>query len=133
MMFVVYFVVGLFAAFMLLQYSIIFNMKRNKGKTIPKLPGKLGKQIKRGDRLLLYFFSPGCRACKPMTPLIAEMRKKSERVISVDISQDAETARVFGVKGTPATLIVEDGKIAEFLVGAQRAEKLNGLLGLHAN
>ena len=130
MMTVVYIVLGFLAAFMLLQYALIFSMKRNKGKTVPKLPGKLGKQIKRGDRLLLYFFSPGCRACKPMTPIIKQMRTKSERVISIDMSKDAETPRAFGVKGTPATLIVDKGVIAEFLVGAQRPEKLYDLLGL---
>ncbi len=130
MMTAVYIVVGFLAAFMLLQYSLIFSMKRNKGKTVPKLPGKLGKQIKRGDRLLLYFFSQGCRACKPMTPVINEMKKKSERVISIDLAQDMETARIFGVKGTPATLLIEQGKIAEFLVGAQRPEKLYKLIGL---
>lgn len=133
MMTVVYIVVGFFAAFMLLQYSMVFRMKRNKGKTIPKLPGKLGKQIKRGDRLLLYFFSPGCRACKPMTPVINEMKKKSERVIAIDISRDMETARAFGVMGTPATLLVEKSIIAEFLVGVQREEKLYGLLGMQQN
>ena len=132
MMTILYLVGGFFLVFMLLQYSMVLKMKLNRGKTVPQLRGQLGKKIKRGDRLLLYFFSPGCRACKPMTPVIDELKKKSERVFSINISQDMETAKAFGVMGTPATLVVEGGKIAEFLVGAQRPERLRDLLGLSA-
>jgi thioredoxin 1 len=38
------------------------------------------------------------------------------------------TARKFGVMGTPSTVLVREGKIAEFLVGPQSRERIGELL-----
>jgi thioredoxin 1 len=90
--------------------------------------GPVGKAIQRGDRVLLYFFSPGCGACRPMTPMIEKISKSRKNVFPIDISRDMTIARKFGVMGTPSTVLVETGKISEFLVGPQPEEKLRSLI-----
>ena len=128
MMTVAYVIGGVILLFFAFQYVVIFKMRMSKGNPAPDLPGHLGKQIKKGERLLIYFFSPGCRACVPMGPIIDGLNSKSERVYKIDVSKDMATAKSFGIMGTPATVIVDKGHIAEFLVGAQKEEKLVNLL-----
>jgi thioredoxin 1 len=127
-MIVLYVVLGIIGLFFLLQFFMIFKMRLQKGKTAPVVNGPAGKAIGRGEKVLLYFFSPGCGACRPMTPVIQKMSKSQKNVFPIDISRDMTIARKFGVMGTPSTVLVETGKIKEFLVGPQAEEKLRGLL-----
>jgi len=121
-------VVGIVALFIGMQLFMVLKMKFKKGKAAPELGGKAGRMINNGDRVLFYFYSPGCRACKPMTPYIKNMAKRNKKIFPVDISQDMATAQKFGVMGTPSTVVIETGKIVEFLVGFQPEERVHGLL-----
>ncbi len=121
-------VVGIVALFIGMQLFMVLKMKFKKGKKAPELEGKAGRLINSGEKVLFYFYSPGCRACKPMTPFVKNMAKRNKKVFPVDISQDMATARKFGVMGTPSTVVVKAGTIVEFLVGFQPEERVRGLL-----
>ena len=71
---------------------------------------------------MVYFFSPSCRACKAQTPVIKSLQKAYRNVFDVDISADMETARIFGIKATPATVAVKDGVIDKVFVGVKQKE-----------
>ncbi|NOY58306.1 MAG: thioredoxin family protein [Calditrichaeota bacterium] len=128
-MIVLYIVGGLVVLFLLFQYSMVFKMRLQKGKPAPTLSGKAGRAIQEGKGVLFYFYSPGCRACKQMTPTIEKLSKNHKSIVKIDISLDMTTAKKFGVMGTPATVLVQAGKIVEFLVGPQTEDKLLALLG----
>ncbi len=128
-MIVLYLVGGIIVLFLLFQYSMVFKMRLKKGKPAPSLGGKVGRTIQSGGKALFYFYSPGCRACKQMTPTIERLAKQNKDIIKIDISRDMTTAKKFGVMGTPSTVLVQAGKIAEFLVGPQTEDKLLVLLG----
>ena len=121
-------VVVLVALFVGMQFFMVFKMKFKKGKAAPQLDGKAGKMTINGEKVLFYFYSPGCRACTPMTPVIKNLAKKNKNIFAVDISKDMTTAQKFGVMGTPSTVLVEAGKIKEFLVGFQSEGKVKALL-----
>ncbi len=121
-------VVGIVALFIGMQMFMVLKMKFKKGKQAPQLDGKAGRMVANGDKVLFYFYSPGCRACKPMTPFIKNMAKRNKRIFPVDVSHDMTTAQKFGVMGTPSTVVVEQGKIKEFLVGFQPQDRVQGLL-----
>ncbi len=125
---ILYIVLGVIALFFLLQFFMAFKMRLQKGKPAPVVSGAAGKAIQRGDKVLLYFFSPNCGACRTMTPVVQKMAKSQKNVYPVDISRDLTVARQFGVMGTPSTVLVETGKISEFLVGPQPEAKLRSLL-----
>ena len=103
-------------------------MKLKKGKNAPELTGKYAKAVRSGKKTLFYFYSTNCGACKPMTPIIEQYTRKNPNYFKVNIQNDMDTARRFGVMGTPSTVIVEGGKIQEFLVGPVPEEKLHSLL-----
>ena len=116
-MIAVYIILGIVALFFLLQFFMVFRMKMKKGKPAPDLEGKAGRALKSGKKALFYFYSPGCRACHAMTPVVQRLAGKRKNVFPVNIADDMETARKFGVMGTPSTVLVEGGVIREFIVG----------------
>lgn len=128
MLIVVYILLGIFIAFMGMQYLMILRSKRNKGKRVEQVGGKLGKMMLRGEKAMVYFYSPSCRACKYQTPVIDRLISDGHKIQKVDISRDMATARKFGVMATPTTVVLSGNEIVEFLVGAKTEDKLRKVL-----
>ncbi len=105
-----------------LQFWMGRRMKGLEGKAVP-VDG-----AERAGRQLYYFFSPSCGPCRSMSPVIDELGQSHNGVIKVDVSEDCETARRFGVMGTPSLVLVNDGVVAKVLVGAQPRKRLESLL-----
>lgn len=118
-------IIALFFGF---QYFMVFKMKLKKGKPAPELSGSYGKAVKNNKTSLFYFYSPSCGACRSMTPLVEGYTKNNSRCFKVDVSKDMETARAFGVMGTPSTVLVENGLITDFIVGPKPAGDFTQLL-----
>lgn len=114
--------------FTILQLSMVIRMKLKKGKAVPPLGGAYGRRIKKGDKVLLYFYSTNCRACKPITPVVKALQKKRNDVFPVNISKDMDTARKLSVMGTPAFVVVNNGIIQEYTAGAIGEQKIMELL-----
>ena len=127
-MYVLY-ILGAFAgAFLLLQIVMVVKMRMKKGKPAPELSGEMASALEKEKKVLFYFYSPTCGACRSMTPVIEEHQKSKRNIFSINIMKDMATAKKFGVLGTPSLVMVEEGLISEFLVGAQSREKIAGLL-----
>ncbi len=128
MLIVVYILLGIFIAFMGMQYLMVLRSKRNKGKRVGQVGGKIGRAIASGGKAMVYFYSPSCRACKYQTPVIDRLISDGHKIHKVDISRDMATARKFGVMATPTTVVLSGDEIVEFLVGAKTEEKLRQFL-----
>jgi thiol-disulfide isomerase/thioredoxin len=114
--------------FMLLQATMVVRMKLKKGKTVPALGGAHGRKIKRGDRVLLYFYSSHCGACKAVTPVVRSLQKKRKDIFSINVTKDTDTARKLSVMGTPSFVVIEDRIIQEYKVGALGEQGILDLL-----
>lgn len=110
------------------QYFLILKSKRIIGKNIlfEKLRPDLREKLEN-KRTLIYFYSQNCSACKAQAPVIEKLKKEDFNIVSIDVSRDLETARVFGIMGTPSIAILENNFVQEFLVGYQDEEKLKKL------
>ena len=113
--------VGLIVA---MQVLIRARARAMRGKDLPAVPGPLGRQLARAPRSLLYFFSPSCAACKPLTPRFLALRRSNGAVHLIDVAQDLSVARAFSILATPCVVEVEGGKIAGYHVGAVPSEVL---------
>jgi len=102
-----------------MRLFVWINGKLKKGKEIPSFAGEIGERIQKGDKLLLYFYTPSCGACKAMTPVVEEMMKKKNNVYKINLSKDYDIGKIFGVMGTPATIVVNDSKIDQYILGAR--------------
>ena len=91
--------------------------------------------LKSNQIVLVDFWSPGCMPCLVMGPIIeviAEEFKGRIKVGKLNVSENMQTARNYGILGVPTLLIFKNGKPIEKAVGLRPKEtltdKLNSLL-----
>jgi len=125
---IVYIFIGFVIVFFLFQYLMVFKSRLKRGKPAPEISGNFKDAMRNNEKVLFYFFSPSCGACRTMTPIIKEYEQKNKNYFSIDLSKDFETARKFGVMATPSTVVVEKGTIKEFLLGPQSKVKLETIM-----
>ena len=128
MMTIVYIILAVVILILALQLLMVFAAKKSKGKKLKGLQGKLKGLEKDGSKGLVYFFSPTCHACKAQTPIIKELQSSNSNIFDVDISKDMDTAKIFGIKATPTTMIVKNGTISQVLLGVKQKSVLKNYL-----
>ena len=116
---ILYIVLSIIGFFVFIQVYFLVQSFFKKGKTIGEFSGEIGNKVKSGKKLLLYFYSPNCSACRTMTPVIDKMSKENKDVHTINLSRDMQLAKIFGVMGTPATVLVENAKIKKYILGAR--------------
>jgi thioredoxin 1 len=109
---------------LLLQVTVRLRARAMRGKPVPRLPGRTGERLSRASRALVYFFSPSCGACRPLTPRFQEMSRRNSSVFVVDVFQETALARGLHVMGTPSVVEIADGKIVGYHVGGVPADVL---------
>jgi len=67
-----------------------------------------------------------CRAISPLIDKLAEEYQGRAKVVKLDIEENKETPKKYGVRSIPAVLIFKKGELVEHLVGAQTYEKFSG-------
>ncbi len=116
---VLYIVLAIVGFFVFMQLLVWINGKMKKGKKIPSFSGEIGRKIQAGNKMLLYFYTPTCGACRAMTPIIDELKKQKDNVYKINLAKDRHMGQIFGVMGTPATVIVGNSQIEQFILGAR--------------
>ena len=116
-------VVGVAVAILLVLFFglnlwIRLRSKAMEGKPLPDVPGSIGRKLAHANRALVYFMSPGCAACRPLTPKVKELSRKNSNVFVVDVTHQLEVARALHVMATPSTVEVDHGHIVKVHVGA---------------
>lgn len=102
------------------QFFLIRKSKKIKGSQID--PNDLSDEIKKTvmkDRSMLYFYSPSCGACRFQTPIIEKLKNELNNILSIDVSMDFRTARIFGIMGTPSIVILNKGTVKEIFIGTK--------------
>jgi len=123
-----YLVAGLALAIVLMQIVPLIRARRMRGRAVPELDAMLNDAQRAQERLLVYFWSPGCGACRPMTPVMDRLAAERGNVLKVDVAQSLALARRFGVMGTPSLALVEKGILKQLLVGARSEPQIRALL-----
>ncbi len=114
----------LVALFVGLNLWIRLRSKAMEGKPLPDVPGPIGKKLTRAKHALVYFMSPGCAACRPLTPQVQKLSKSNSNVFVVDVTHHLDVARALHVMATPSTVEIEQGRIVKVHVGSLPAEVL---------
>jgi thioredoxin 1 len=71
--------------------------------------------------VLLDFWAEWCGPCKSIAPVLDELAGEFDgklKIVKINIDENQQTPRQFGVRGIPTLMIFKDGKVAGTQIGA---------------
>jgi len=125
---IIYIILAVVGFLVVMQLYIRLTAFLKKGKEIKGLTGVLGKKINAGEKNVVYFYTPSCGACKPMTPIIEVLTNEFENLHKANLAKDIDIGRAFGVMGTPALIAVENSRIQSYVLGARTEHFIRKML-----
>ena len=84
--------------------------------------------------VLLDFWASWCMPCKMLAPVIDRLAEEYEgRVVvgKVDVDEQTELARRFGIMSIPTLVVMKGGKVVEQAVGARGKADIAAMLERH--
>lgn len=90
-----------------------------------KQMNNFNEQIKEGV-VLVDFFATWCGPCKMQAPVLEELKedRSDVKVVKIDVDQETEIAREYGVMSIPTLILFKDGKEVAKNVGFMPKELL---------
>lgn len=83
---------------------------------------------------LVDFWAPWCGPCRMQSPVIDELAEELAGQVDfykMNVDEEQETAREFGIMSIPTLLVKKDGEVVEKLVGFHDKNRLNEILSHH--
>ncbi len=88
------------------------------GKPVELLDSALPGLVAHRAKAVIYCYSHHCTPCRKMSSDIVRLQEEHPNVFKLDISQHAQETRAIGIRATPTTLLVENGKVSTALLGS---------------
>ena len=86
-----------------------------------------------GDRQLVVadYTASWCGPCRVVAPLIDRLATEYDEratVVKIDIDENSDVAKKYGIRSIPAVLIFRDGEVVETFFGSQPYETYSNVL-----
>jgi thioredoxin 1 len=93
-----------------------------------------GTEVLGSDKpVLVDFWAEWCGPCKMVAPVLEEIAKEHGdklRIVKLNIDENPQTAREYGIMSIPTMSVFVDGQVAKSIVGAKpKAALLRDLEG----
>ena len=89
-------------------------------------------QVRNNEGIaLLDFYADWCGPCRMVLPLVDEIAAERDDLLvgKINVNDNPELAREFGVISIPTLIVMKDGKIINRARGARSKEKILELVG----
>jgi thioredoxin 1 len=114
---------GFIGLMMVMQLLLRLRARAQRGKPLPELSGMWSRRLGGPSSRLLYFFSPGCGACRSLTPRFQALSQRQPgSVFVVNVAEELALARALNVMATPSVVEIANGIIVGFHIGPPPAE-----------
>lgn len=83
------------------------------------------------ESVLIDFWASWCGPCNMLSPIIGEIDSEVSgvKVGKVNVDEEQELARQFGIMSIPTLVVVKDGTVVDTSVGVVSKEKILSMLG----
>lgn len=87
--------------------------------------------LKSGKVVLVDFFATWCGPCRMLAPeleKVEEAVKEFAEIVKVDVDENRNLAKEYGVMSVPTLVVIKDGEEVERVVGFRQSKDLVQLL-----
>lgn len=98
---------------------------------VTELTDKLFEEKTAKGVTLTDFWAPWCGPCRMQSPVVDELSETLEGKVEffkMNVDEEVEVARAFGIMSIPTLVIKKDGQIVEKLIGFHDKNRLTEIL-----
>ena len=77
---------------------------------------------------LVDFHAKWCGPCRMLSPILDELAESGVTILKIDVDEEPELAREFGVYSIPALFVLKKGEVIAHAIGLHSREELEEML-----